>query len=271
MISTWSPWRSHASAAALEHGQRARQHRAAVSAQAPAPDDRSACPTLAEAKRRDRSTCASVSTLIAKCSAASNAGRLGLSQRSDHCTSGGSSDSALNELTVRPTGVPAASRQVASVTPVAKRPSAERRAADSAPAFERAARHSADRDAARQRHAQRGADQRAEHVGQTRAPSASDHCPRCSSASDSAEKAENVVKPPSTPVSRTGRQLVVGPLVRQPHHRKRRSAGRRCRLTNSVPSGKPGQRCVEPVPAAPATERAERGAAGHRHARAVQP
>jgi hypothetical protein len=43
---------------------------------------------------------------------------------SDHSTSGGSSDSELKELTVRPTKRPSASQQVTRVTPVANRPSA---------------------------------------------------------------------------------------------------------------------------------------------------
>src|SRR6185369_12476973 len=51
---------------------------------------------------------------------------LGLSRRSDHSTRGGSSESALNELAVRPTGAPSAPRQVTIVTPVTKRPSASR-------------------------------------------------------------------------------------------------------------------------------------------------
>ena len=123
-----------AQAAALEHRQRTGQHRRAVARPGSSGRLRIAWrPTPADAKRRDSSTCCSVSTLIAKCSAAWKAARLGLSWRSDHCTSGGSSESAPNELTVRPTGAPLASVQVASVTPVAKRPSAERSAAVSAP------------------------------------------------------------------------------------------------------------------------------------------
>ncbi len=78
------------------------------------------------AKRRDSSIWSSASTLTAKWPAPTNAARLGLARRSDHSTSGGSSDSALNELQVRPTGAPGVSRQVTIVTPVAKRPSAVR-------------------------------------------------------------------------------------------------------------------------------------------------
>jgi hypothetical protein len=80
------------------------------------------------AKRRDSPTWASDSTLIAKWLAARKADSAGLAERSDHSTSGGSSESELKELAVRPTARPSASRQVAIVTPVVKRPSVLRRA-----------------------------------------------------------------------------------------------------------------------------------------------
>src|SRR5439155_19379434 len=81
-----------------------------------------------DAKRRDRSTCDSDSTLIAKCVACTKAPTLVLARRSDHSTSGGSSDSALKELAVSPTGAPPPSVQLTMVTPVVKRPSAARSA-----------------------------------------------------------------------------------------------------------------------------------------------
>ncbi len=112
---------------ALEHRRAAGQHRHAVQAVVPLPFVELLA--TGEAKRRDTSTWPSPSTLIAKCVAASNAARLGLARRSDHSTSGGSSDSALNELTVRPKATPSAPRQVTTVTPVAKAPSAARSAA----------------------------------------------------------------------------------------------------------------------------------------------
>ena len=93
------------------------------SAQAPSAKRSSA----ADAKRRDRSTCASASTLTAKRGAVRKASRLGLGSRSDHSTSGGSSESELKELAVRPTKAPASSTQLMMVTPVVKRPSALRR------------------------------------------------------------------------------------------------------------------------------------------------
>ena len=66
---------------------------------------------LTEANRRDRSTCVSASTFTAKYRAGLNAPRLGLDSRGDHNTSGGASDSELNELAVRPMGAPCASTQ----------------------------------------------------------------------------------------------------------------------------------------------------------------
>ena len=48
-------------------------------------------------------------------------------------SSGGSSDTEVKLLTVRPTGSPSASRQVTTVTPVAKQPSASRRVRGSCP------------------------------------------------------------------------------------------------------------------------------------------
>jgi hypothetical protein len=81
-----------------------------------------------EAKRRDISTWFSASTLTEKCVAPRKASRVGLALRSDHRMSGGSSDSALKELAVRPTGLPSTARQPMMVTPVANRPSAARSA-----------------------------------------------------------------------------------------------------------------------------------------------
>ena len=43
-----------------------------------------------------------------------------------HSTSGGLSETELNELAVRPTSVPSGARAVTTVTPVAKLPSASR-------------------------------------------------------------------------------------------------------------------------------------------------
>ena len=79
-----------------------------------------------DAKRRDRSSCASASTFTAKWLPWLKAATLGLDARSDHSTSGGSSDSELNELAVSPTRSPLASSVVMMVTPVANRPSAWR-------------------------------------------------------------------------------------------------------------------------------------------------
>ncbi len=44
-----------------------------------------------------------------------------------HSTSGGSSETELNELTVSPSGLPSGPVAVTTVTPVAKRPSAVRK------------------------------------------------------------------------------------------------------------------------------------------------
>src|SRR5579872_1379868 len=46
-------------------------------------------------------------------------------------TSGGSSESELKELTVRPCGLPSAARVVSTATPVVKRPQARRKSRES--------------------------------------------------------------------------------------------------------------------------------------------
>src|SRR2546426_491993 len=64
----------------------------------------------------------------AKCSASMKAGRLAELRARLHKTKGGSSDTELKLLTVRPTSRPAPSRAVTTVTPVVNAPSALRNA-----------------------------------------------------------------------------------------------------------------------------------------------
>jgi hypothetical protein len=62
----------------------------------------------------------------AKCPAVSNTGRLTLCRPKAHRTRGGSSDSEVQEFTVRPTGTPSFECVVMTVTPVGKQPKARR-------------------------------------------------------------------------------------------------------------------------------------------------
>src|SRR5207248_9634434 len=85
------------------------------------------------ANRREIASCSAASTLSTKRSAALSAGCMSLSRATDTSTSGGSSDTDATELAVIPTGRPAGSRVVRTVTPVAKRPSSWRNCAGSTP------------------------------------------------------------------------------------------------------------------------------------------
>src|SRR3546814_7687677 len=78
------------------------------------------------AKRADSSRWSSANTLMAKWLAARKAGRDLLARRKLHSTRGGSSDTELNELQVRPTGWPSAPQVVMMATPVGNVPSARR-------------------------------------------------------------------------------------------------------------------------------------------------
>src|SRR5258708_16699823 len=79
------------------------------------------------AKRRESSICSSDRTLIVKCEAERKASVLPLLVRRDQSRSGGSSEPTLNELAVRPTGLPVLVTVDATVTPVGKALSACRR------------------------------------------------------------------------------------------------------------------------------------------------
>src|SRR3990170_4976115 len=70
--------------------------------------------------KREISTCSSARMLTAKCLACSKAASDRDAEVSDHSTSGGSSDSELKELTVRPTYSPFGATAVTTVTPVGK-------------------------------------------------------------------------------------------------------------------------------------------------------
>src|SRR5206468_9789371 len=73
------------------------------------------------------------STLIAKCEAWVSAAALAACLYRQTSSKGGSSDTEVKLLTVSPAGSPASLRQVTTVTPVAKQPSASRKVRGSCP------------------------------------------------------------------------------------------------------------------------------------------
>src|SRR3954454_1088257 len=84
-------------------------------------------------KRIDAGCWPVCSTLIAKCDALVSASAVAASLWTHTRSSGGSSETEVKLLTVRPAGVTAESTQVTTVTPVAKQPSASRRVRGSCP------------------------------------------------------------------------------------------------------------------------------------------
>src|SRR6266496_6587462 len=78
------------------------------------------------ANRREMASWSAASTFNTKRGAARSAGYISFFWSTDTRTSGGSSDTEATELAVIPTGRPAGSRVVRTVTPVAKRPSSWR-------------------------------------------------------------------------------------------------------------------------------------------------
>src|SRR5881409_1774390 len=85
------------------------------------------------ANRREIASWSAASTFSTKRFAAWSAGYMSFFRSTDTRTSGGSSDTDATELAVIPTGRPAGSRVVRTVTPVAKRPSSWRNCAGSTP------------------------------------------------------------------------------------------------------------------------------------------
>src|SRR5439155_9013455 len=85
------------------------------------------------ANRRETASWSAASTFNTKRCAARSAGYMSFLLSTDTRTSGGSSDTEATELAVIPTGWPAGSRVVRTVTPVAKRPSSWRNWAGSTP------------------------------------------------------------------------------------------------------------------------------------------
>src|SRR4051812_28106327 len=83
------------------------------------------------ANRSESDLCWALRTLTTKWDARTNMVKLAACNDRLHSTSGGDSDTVLNELTVRPTGSPSAVRVVTTVTPVTKAPSARRNSAGS--------------------------------------------------------------------------------------------------------------------------------------------
>src|SRR5213076_127436 len=85
------------------------------------------------ANRREIASWSAASTFSTKRFAAWSAGYMSFFRSTDTRTRGGSSDTDATELAVIPTGRPAGSRVVRTVTPVAKRPSSWRNCAGSTP------------------------------------------------------------------------------------------------------------------------------------------
>src|SRR5439155_7302561 len=85
------------------------------------------------ANRRETASWSAASTFNTKRGATRSAGYISFFWSTDTRTSGGSSDTEATELAVIPTGRPAGSRVVRTVTPVAKRPSSWRNWAGSTP------------------------------------------------------------------------------------------------------------------------------------------
>lgn len=83
------------------------------------------------ANRPDSASWPAASTCTAQWLLALNTGRLSAFLARLHNTIGGSSDTELKLFAVKPTGVPSAARVVITVTPVAKLPSAARKASRS--------------------------------------------------------------------------------------------------------------------------------------------
>ena len=99
------------------------------------PGDHGVAPKRSSArveKRIESGCCPVCSTLTAKCRAVS-AAALAAALATHTSNNGGSRDTEVKLLTVNPTGSPSSSRQVTTVTPVAKQPNASRKVRGSDP------------------------------------------------------------------------------------------------------------------------------------------
>ena len=95
------------------------------------PEDQLHCENLSgdcEAKRPDRSFCFSDRTFTAKCDAVEKTSQECADFARHTQSSGGSSETEVKLLAVKPRGVPSLWRVVITVTPVAKAPKAFRKA-----------------------------------------------------------------------------------------------------------------------------------------------